>query len=244
MDVDYLKLLRNKSFFNTEEFYKVFSRCGSDLGNEAIRKRLQQYVKNGDIIRVGRGLYSVPEKEQAQYDYQYSEFADSVAEKIIENHPYLEFAIFELIQLNEFVNHQLAHNVVFLSVEDELEAFVFDTLKEEYPGKVLLNPTVELYHQYWYDDMIVVGKLITEAPKGVRQTWHTRIEKMLVDMVADILLMECISAGEYPEVFTEAFRKYAIDESCLFRYAKRRNAEKKIKKLIKEKTEIQLRIKG
>lgn len=32
-----------------------------------------------------------------------------------------------------------------------------------------------------------------------------------------------------------------IDESCLFRYAKRRGAEKRLKALIREKTNITLR---
>ena len=41
--------------------------------------------------------------------------------------------------------------------------FVFDTLKKKYPGKVLINPTSEIYHLYWYDDMIVIEKLVSEV---------------------------------------------------------------------------------
>ena len=67
--------------------------------------------------------------------------------KIEEQYPELDFRIFELVQLNEFVNHQIAHNVIFVSVESGLGAYVFDSLKERYTGKILLNPSVETFHQ-------------------------------------------------------------------------------------------------
>lgn len=46
---------------------------------------------------------------------------------------------------------------------------------------------------------------------------------------------------EIPTVYEEAFLKYVIDESSLFRYAKRRGADKKIKKFIQDETNVQLR---
>ena len=118
---------------------------------------------------------------------------------------------------------------------------MFDTMKERYPGKVLIDPTPSLYHQYWYNGMIVINKLVTEAPKGVAVPWHTRLEKLLVDLVCDEILMETISESEYPTILEDTFTKYAIDESCLFRYAKRRGAEKRFRNLIRNKTDIKLR---
>ena len=106
---------------------------------------------------------------------------------------------------------------------------------------MLLDPTPELYHQYWYDGMIVLNKLVTEAPRGIEEAWHTRLEKLLVDLVSDSLLQEVISKSEYPAILEGTFSGYVIDESCLFRYAKRRGAEKQLKALIREKTNITLR---
>lgn len=71
--------------------------------------------------------------------------------------------------------------------------FVFDSLKEKYQGKVLINPTVDIYHQYWSDNMIVIIKLTTEAPKGKKESWHTRLEKILVDIMSEPLLIASIS---------------------------------------------------
>ena len=123
-----------------------------------------------------------------------------------EQYPYLNFTIFEFVQMNDFVNHLVAHNVIFLSVESDIMEFVFDTLKEKYPGKVLINPTADIYHQYWSDNMIVIVKLITEAPKGQEKSWHTRLEKLLVDIMSEPLLLASISESEYPGVYMDALQ--------------------------------------
>ena len=91
--------------------------------------------------------------------------------------------------------------------------------------------------------MIVINKLTTEAPKSTEIPWHTRLEKLLVDVVANQLLLDSVSESEYPNIYEGAFSMYVVDESCLFRYAARRAVDKKIKKLIREKTNITLRTK-
>ena len=123
-------------------------------------------VRDGDLARVGNGLYCFPGNNARPYDHEYSGLAVEVASLIQEQYPLVDFSIMELIQLNDFVNHQLAHNVLFLSVESDVIEFVFDMLKDQYFGKVFINPTLEMYHQYWSDNMIVINKLTTEAPKS------------------------------------------------------------------------------
>ena len=51
-------------------------------------------------------------------------------EKITDRYPLLEFQMWELIQFNEFLNHQIAKNIIVVEVENMLEDSVFDTLRE------------------------------------------------------------------------------------------------------------------
>uniref|UniRef100_UPI0040569A66 DUF6577 family protein n=1 Tax=Agathobacter sp. TaxID=2021311 RepID=UPI0040569A66 len=229
--------------FTRKELLESFRMAGYMLSDASFYKRVEELVKGGQIIRVGRNAYSLPDDKRLLYEYKYSELAEEVAQEILEEYPYVNFSIFEFVQLNDFVNHLIAHNVIFLSVDAEVMEFIFESLKEKYPGKVLINPNAEIYHQYWSDNMIVILKLTTEAPKGQKIPWHTRLEKLLVDIVAEPLLLETISQGEYPQIYTDAFERYIIDESGLFRYARRRRAANKIKKLIREETGIVLRTK-
>lgn len=236
--------LSNRSYFSRDDVKKAMQSCQGDsiVGDAAFKARFQRLLHDGLIVRVGRNAYVVPAQHVRQYYYAYSDQSNEVAALIARKHPYLTFSIFELVQLNEFLNHQLAHNVVFVSVESKLGDFVFETLKEVYPGRVLINPTPDIFHQYWTDDMIVIGRLASEAPKGNIQSWHTKLEKLLVDLMSDPLLMASISRDELPGIYEEAFQRYVIDESHLFRYAKRRTADKRIKQFIHEKTTVKLRI--
>lgn len=229
--------------FTRKELLESFRMAGYMLSEASFYKKVEELVKNGQIIRVGRNVYSLPDNKRLAYEYKYSELAEEVAQEIAQQYPYVNFSIFEFVQLNDFVNHLIAHNVIFLSVEADIMDFVFETLRDKYPGKVLINPTVEIYHQYWSDNMIVLGKLTTEAPKGQKASWHTRLEKMLVDIMAEPLLLASISRAEYPHIYEDAFDRYIVDENGLFRYASRRKVTKKIKELIRKETDIVLRTK-
>ena len=229
--------------FTRKELLESFRMAGYMLSEASFYKKVEELVKNGQIIRVGRNVYSLPDDKRLTYEYKYLELAEAVAQEIAQQYPYVNFSIFEFVQLNDFVNHLIAHNVIFLSVEAEIMDFVFETLRDKYPGKVLINSTVEIYHQYWSDNMIVLGELTTEAPKGRKASWHTRLEKMLVDIMAEPLLLASISRAEYPHIYEDAFDRYIVDENGLFRYASRRKVTKKIKELIRKETDIVLRTK-
>lgn len=243
LEKSYYDGLLDVTRFTRKELLESFRMAGYMLSEASFYKKVEELVKNGQIIRVGRNVYSLPDDKRLTYEYKYSELAEEVAQEIVQQYPYVNFSIFEFVQLNDFVNHLIAHNVIFLSVEAEIMDFVFETLRDKYPGKVLINPTVEIYHQYWSDNMIVLGKLTTEAPKGQKASWHTRLEKMLVDIMAEPLLLASISRAEYPHIYEDAFDRYIVDENGLFRYASRRKVTKKIKELIRKETDIVLRTK-
>lgn len=238
----YLKILENEKSFSRLELMETMKNDGKNISEATFKVELQKLLKEGSIIRVGRNAYCVAKDGVGVYSYEYSDDAKNIAKILKEKFPLLNFTIMDFVQLNEFLNHQLAHNVIFVSVEDDLGNFVFDALKEVYPGKVLINPTPEMYHQYWYDDMIVIGKLISESPVGQQEKWNTRIEKLLVDLITNAILKSSVSESELPNIYEEAFAKYAIDESCMFRYAKRRGAEKKIREFIRDNTNVELRV--
>lgn len=240
-DPRYFESIKDQPCFSRRDVLRSFRNAGYALSDASFYKQFAAMVNAGELARVGSGLYCFPDNGVAPYDHEYSALALETAALIQEQYPLVDFSIMELIQLNDFVNHQFAHNVLFLSVETDAMESVFELLKGRYWGKVFIAPTPEVYHRYWSDNMIVINKLTTEAPKEHETAWHTRLEKLLVDIVADPLLLASVSEGEYPAIYENAFSMHIVDESCLFRYAARRTIDKKIKELIREKTNITLR---
>lgn len=239
-DINYLQLLCNESSFNRAQLQEAMKVCGQELSEASFKKRLQELLKQQQIVRVGRNAYRVARNHIAHYHFDYSDSVVALSDIIKDNFPYLDYSIFELRQLNEFLNHQLAHNTVFLSVESDVISFVFEALKEFFNGQVLISPTIDLFNQYWTDNMIVLIKRVTEAPKGTDELWHSRIEKILVDLITEPLIQDSISESELSSIFEDAFHRYVVDESCLFRYARRRGADKELKEFIQTNTSVQL----
>ncbi len=173
---NFLYYLPNQNKFSRMDFLCALQKEREHTTESAGRFYLQKLLNNGEIVCIGRNAYSVNDGEVRKYDYGYSKSANELAHRIQKEYPLVDFRIFELVQLNEFVNHQIAHNVLFLSVESDLGDFIFDSMKGDYLGHILLNPSVDTFHQYWTDNMIVIERLISESPKGKGKIWHTGLE--------------------------------------------------------------------
>lgn len=217
--------------FDRSDLQVVMEECGHKTSRSIANHMLETLLATGDVARVGRNKYCVSGSLKT-YNFPYSDLAVSLADEIIKAHPYLDFRIFELVQLNEFVNHQIAHNIVFVSVERNLEDDVFNTLWERHKGSILIKPKADELFRYLNEDMVVIMKLPTESPKGLNVFWNTRLEKMLVDIAVDKLIRQVVYAGEYSTIYKDSFSKYAIDRNMMFRYARRRGVLEKYKEFL------------
>ena len=234
--------LPKKDIFSYDDLKKLYSQTGKMVSDRQIKYEIKKMMDKNKIARVGRNQYCLLRQDEMVYEYQYSDFAINLASCIIQEYPFVNFSISELIQLNEFINHQIGKNVYFLSIEEDVLDYIFESLKEKYPGKVLIEPSVEMFHKYWSEEMIVISKLVSEAPKGKKQFWNTELEKFLVDLYVEDLWRASVAESEVILLYESAFEKYVIDESRFFRYARRRGAEIKIKKFIEEQTTVRLRL--
>ena len=177
--------------------------------------------------------YTIPTNKQV-YLHNYSGDANDVVKLIEKKYYDVDFQVFEMTQLNQFMNHLIAHNTIFVAVENELVDYVFDTLNKEYPGRVMLKPSLEMYYRYLQDNEIVVGRLPSETPKGIDKPWQARIEKILVDVLVDKLIGGIVPEGEKPAIVEGAYHDFLIDEGTLLRYAKRKGAVKKVVNALNE----------
>jgi len=196
------------------------------------------------IVRVGRNQYRKADKEvmKPRYTSTYSKAAQAVIEFMETKFPLLEYRVRELSSLNEFFNHLVAHNTIFLEVEHEGCDYVFSALIEKFPGKVLLRPKAQEILQYGTDDAIIIDRLVTEAPKSKGERYQVPLEKLIVDLFANKKLM--LSKGDFPSAIERMFSQYWIDQVALFRYARRRNKEKELFDFLRDKTTIELLVEG
>ncbi len=202
-----------------------------EASEDALVYSLRKLLSEGKIIRIGWNQYACAQEKKI-YQHDYSSEAVQVADFLYDNYTDLDFRLFELIQLNDFMNHLIAHNTIFVYVENDMLDFVFDSLIRKYPGRTMLKPKADDYFRYLQDNEIVVGRLPSESPKGLEKPWHSRLEKILVDISVDKLLTQIVPQGEYESIFQTAFEQFLLDKNTMIRYAKRRGAADKFESIL------------
>lgn len=228
--------------FKKSQFREVIHVLNPKYAESSVNWLLDKLKKENRIISVGRGKYErVPEETKKRpYTYIHSREYQDIEKEIIVKYPLVEFQMWELIQFNEFVNHQISKNLIVVEVENMLEETVFDMLHGEY-SYVLYSPQTEYYYRHkGEENTVVVLKLISEAPKP-REGHSSPLEKLLVDLFVNKFTGHLIEKSEYPAIMEDAFHKYYLDETKMFRYARRRNAETRMKEFIRQETGIQLK---
>lgn len=212
----------------------------SSASDAAERYALSRLLNRGEVTHIGRNQYCIDDVGKIKYKPNLSSYAEEIAQIILSKLPLLDWRLFETVALNEFVNHQIAQNTVILEAEPMLVASVNSALREVYKDRVLVQPRPKDFDYYWQEDSIVIMKLTSEAPRDSAIPFGTTVEKIIVDLFANKTLMSMISKGEYTTIIEDAFNRYHINEKSMFRYARRRSADKRLESFVENETHIKL----
>lgn len=95
----------------------------------------------------------------------YSDTAEGLIRLISEKYPYVQFTAFETVLMNEFLNHLIAQNTVFIQVEKESGIYVFRFLQEQGIRNVMYKPGKKDFNLYWSKDCVIVTDIDIISPR-------------------------------------------------------------------------------
>lgn len=224
-----------------QEIYAITTQVNPDFKETLFRNMMEKLMENDDLVRVGRNQYRKKDTEKSKEVYinRYSTEAQRIVEKLQSEFPLMEYRVWELCWLNEFWNHQIAQNKIFVEVERVGCDFVYTELSEAYSGKILLRPTEKELYRYGGADTVIVDRMVSEAPKG-QEAYNTPLEKIIVDLFANKKLRGMVHDGEYANAIADMFDKYYIDTVKLFRYASRRSKKEEIYRFLAEEAKVEI----
>lgn len=218
----------NLDTFTRKEVYEAIRSINANASDAQVRYCLSSMLSSGKIVRCGRNDYAKKSDSVLPlYTNHYSEEAQALIQCMENKYPVLDYRIWELNWMNEFVNHLIGKNMIFLEVEKDACEFVYSDISREVKERVLLKPSEKELMMYSNNNTVIINRLITEAPKGEPGKYNVPLEKIIVDLLANKNLM--ISKGDYPDAVRAMFAKYQIDKPKLYRYARRRSKEEEVK---------------
>lgn len=242
MDQNLLLNQISDNVFTRQDLLLAVQTLDKSFKKTQFRYLLGKLQKSKVVERVGHNLYRKGEKGERKYEYSnlHSDESKKVIKSMTDNFPLLDFRVWELSWLNEFFNHQIGRNVVFLEVENEGCEYAYSELSDDFHGRILFKPTLDELLRYGIDNEIIIDRLITESPKGKSERYNVPLEKIVVDLFANKILQGILPKADYPMAIKDIFSKYMIDQVRLFRYAKRRNKGKGLYDFLTEKTDIEV----
>lgn len=227
-------------------YFEQHSQGGTD---QAFRRFQYRLEKNQVIVPVGGGVYAfhdpaLPEVAQKKrFSPVWSPELVQINEAFRKAFPYARYLFWETRLLHEFMLLQPGLNFTILETEKEVCESAFNFLSQAYPGRVFLEPDRQTMERYvmTHPDGILVSRLVTESPKRmIQEIPSPKLEKILVDLLAEEDLFYYLQGAELARLFENAFSTYLVSEKTLFRYARRRKASAKLRALIQTQTHIEL----
>lgn len=227
--------ISNGRTYSHKELIDILKEHRPDLSDDMYNWIIDQTAKKGILSRQGYNAYSLPDgKELIDYQPFYSQTSLDLIKKIQERFPRVNFTVFETVLMNDFLNHLIGRNTIFVQVEKDSSIFVFRYLQEQGYNNLLFTPDKKEIELYWDQDCVIITNLISEAPLRKEDPTKITLEKMLVDMVADKQISSTFSPAELPDVFDQAKKTYRLDKSKMLRYARRRHKEDKVNDYLEE----------
>ena len=228
-----VKQLEADKIYSHKSLITLLKTFNPDAKESSYNWAITGMLKDGVLIKRGYDEYTLcGNKAKADYLPSYSELSNRIIDRIKNKYPLVRFTVFETVLLNEFLNHLIAQNTIYVQVEKDVSIFVFRFLQELGYNNVLYRPSKKEFSLYWNRDMIVVTDLISEAPINSVNPYSIYLEKLLVDIVSDKCISSSYSVAEYPSIINQAMKSYKVDVKKMLRYARRRNKEEYIKEYI------------
>lgn len=233
----------NRSVISREDLWELMKQLHPELSRESIDWFVYNCQEQNIFKRIGRNMYTLAgsELDKDRYEPEYSVLSDKTMKVLDMKKNSFCYQIWDSRVFEEFIPDagRIPH-IVFAEVAKEQMETAFEQLRRYLDCNVWLKPAHRYFKKYLEEETVVVLPLSSESPRRREDSHKVRLEKILVDMFANKLLLGLFDDEERKMVYETAFQRYLIDESTLFRYARRRNKEKVVRDFIREQTVVSL----
>jgi hypothetical protein len=228
-----------REFFSREELFDFYKHFDPELKETTFRWRIYDLKKKQIITPISRELFTLSFKPM--YKPNLGDTERKISSKIEKQFPSLKFCIWSTQIVNEFMLHIPGKFLTILQVEREAMEPVYSFLKDQNFRNVFFQPEekeIELYI-YEAETALILQPLVSKSPiQKVKKIPTITLEKLIVDLYCDKKLFAAFQGSELVHIINNIYKRYSIDFTKLFHYAKRRGKEVEVIDFFSEKTDI------
>lgn len=233
------KEFKGRESFSREELFDFYRLFDPELKETTFRWRIY-YLKNKQVITaISRGLFTLSFKPV--FKPEIGDIERKIFSKIDKQFKTLKYCIWSTKIVHEFMLHIPGKFITILQVEKEALEPAYRFLKEQNFRNVYIDPEEKEIEHYIYetDTAIVLLPLVSKSPtQKVNKVSTTTLEKLIVDLYSDKKLFAAFQGNEFVHIINNAYKRYSIDFTKLFHYAKRRRREIELAEYFSSKTDI------
>jgi hypothetical protein len=220
-DNDILNSLFIDRTYTRDDLFKIILDHHPAYTQSSCRWVLSALLKEGSLMRIYCGGYRKT-TELKHYEPVSLEKHTSAALALLKKAlPEAKIVAFDSAMLNEWLNELIAHSTGIIEMDPAFLEDAYYVLKAKYKGTVLLKPNEKEMTHYRNGETLLLEPLRSRAPLSRKEN-TIRLEKLMVDLLADDFFAYFYSASELPDIYESMSRNYALDVDTLFAYAKRR----------------------
>lgn len=233
------KEFKGRESFSRDELFDFYRHSEPELKETTFRWRIY-HLKNKQIITtISRRLFTLSFKPVFKPDVEAT--GRKIFLKIEKQFPSLKLCIWSTKIVNEFMLHIPGKFLTILQVEKEALEPVYSFLKDQKIRNIFIEPEEKEIERYLYETetAIVLLPIVSKSPtQKVNEVTTTTLEKLIVDLYCDKKLLVAYQGSEFAHIINNAYKRYSIDFTKLFNYAKRRRKESELEEFFSNKTDI------
>ena len=220
---------RNSSI---QEIIEFVNKSGKTFSRQTIIWNVNDLIKQGKAVRVGRGAYSFIKK--SPFVLTLSDQCVNVCSIIKVNFKYLKITVTDTSCLNQFMNLQPFTSIILIETKKVAVDAVISTLRnnqiESFAKKDFLR--MEKYNRSAQIVLVGPERITNPTLKCEENICYANLEKILVDLACDERLYGQYQGTELENIFKNSSEKYAINYSQMLKYALARKRRPQIEALL------------
>lgn len=228
-----------KKYCTIDEIVDSLTVENAQVSRQTVIWSINDLVKQGKAVRVGRGVYLIAPKKQ--FSPVMSATAKSACSLLADKFRYLDVTVTDTGFLSEFMNLQPFSTVVTLEVKKSAVNAILSAMRKAGFDAYDKNdyPKMERYITTAQPILIRPELAINPTIAKDCNVRLANIEKTLVDLVCDEDIYGQYQGEELQNIFQNATKRYAINYSQLLKYAGARKRKETVMQILQNTDEYQ-----